>query len=186
MYDEAEIFQALSGDRTAFEALAQAYWPIAEGVARRVLGDAQLAQDVAQEVFADIYMQRAQYQPRVSFHAFVSAMARYKSIDLLRRRGRTALSMDAAGQTGKLPGQFLHRNSLTPEDIFVENLFRHSLYALVEGLPERQRRILKAYALEGRSYQDIAAELTLSVSQVKITLHRIRKKLRRVKDDWDV
>ncbi len=171
--DGTLVSQALAGDRAAFEALVEAYWPVAERVARDILGDAQLAQDVAQDVFADIYVQRARYQPRFTFHAYVAAIARYKSISVLRGlRPHAALSDQQA-------------SSNPPEDAFVETMFRGALYAAMEQLPVPQRRVLKAYALEDKPYKEIAAELGMTVAQVKITLHRIRKVLRRVRDDWD-
>ncbi len=188
--------RARAGDADAFETLVAVYWPVAERVARGLLGDAQLAQDVAQEVFADIYMQRERYTPRFfdddsdaenqgrdtdsgrnpdPFHTYVAAIARHKSIDALRKRGRVPAEWAEADA----------RDARTPESALIDRMFHGALYAAVEHLPEAQRRMLTAYALEGRSYREIAEELHLSVAQVKITLHRIRKGLRRVRDDWD-
>ncbi len=174
--EAARISRALSGDREAFEALVAAYWPVAERVARGLLSDAQLAQDIAQDVFADIYMQRARYELRFPFHAYVAAVARYKSISLLRKRRRNEALWDSQEESS---------HERLPEDAFVEAMFRGTLYAAVERLPEVQRRALIAYALEERSYREIADELGMSLAQVKITLHRVRKALRRVRDDWD-
>ncbi len=165
-----------AGEREAFETLVETYWPVAHRVAYGILRDEQLAQDVAQDCFADLYMQRERYDPRFSFRAYVAAIARHKSLDLLRRQGKqrlTALDEQHSEGVG------------SPESAFIEELYRHMLFAVVEHLPERSQRMLKAYALEQRSYQQIAAELGISVAQVKITLHRIRKKLRRAKEDWE-
>lgn len=176
MNDEAMIKQALNGDREAFALLTEAYWPVVERVARGILRDAQLAQDVAQDVFADIYMHRARYEPRFSFHAFAGAVARYKSIDLLRKRGEPAAALDPEMRDAAAP---------TPESAFAVRMFKTALYSAVEQLPEAHRQMLKAYALNSRSYEEIATEMGLSVAQVKVTLHRIRKKLRRLRDEWD-
>lgn len=171
--DDAWIAEALSGDPAAFEALVEAFWPVAERVARRMLGDAQLAQDVAQDVFADIYVQRARYQPRFAFHAYVSAIARHKSIGMLRKSVRCEALHEWLG------------TARTPEDEFVDRMFRGVLYARVERLPEMQRRVFVAYALEDRSYKEIAAALGLTVGQVKIMLHRVRTALRRARNEWN-
>ena len=164
-----------AGDREAFESLVEAYWPAAHRVAYGILRDEQLAQDVAQDCFADLYMQRDRYQPRFSFQAYVAAIARHKSIDLLRRqKGRVSAPDPQAG-----------READSPESVYIQRLYRHTLFSAVERLPESQRRMLKAYALEGKSYREIAAEQGITVAQVKVTLHRIRKSLRRVKEEWD-
>jgi RNA polymerase sigma factor (sigma-70 family) len=163
-----------AGDREAFEALVEAYWPVARRAAYAVLRDAALSEDVAQDCFADLYMQRHRYQPRFSFQAYVTAIARHKSVDLLRRRGEHRLS--AHGEREASP---------SPESAYIRELYRHTLYAAVERLPERARRMLTAYALEGASYRQIADELGVTVAQVKATLHRARKALRRVKEEWE-
>ena len=165
-----------AGDREAFEALVQAYWPVARRTAYGILRDAALSEDVAQECFADLYVHRHRYRPHFSFQAYVAAIARHKSIDLLRRRGDHRLSAHS-GQG--VPGD----NSA--ESAYIRALYRHSLYAHLERLPERQRRMLVAYALEGAGYRQIADELGMTVAQVKVGLHRVRKALRRVREEWE-
>lgn len=177
MPNEAErMARVCAGDREAFEALVEAYWPVARRAAYVVLRDAALSEDIAQDCFADLYMQRFRYQPRFSFQAYVAAIARHKSIDLLRRRGNYPLCAQFARED---------RHAPSPESAYIHEMYRHTLYAAVERLPERARRILVAYALEGASYRRIADELGITVPQVKVTLHRARKALRGVKEEWD-
>ena len=173
--EEELMARVCAGEREAFEALVEAYWPVARRVAYGILGDAGLSEDVAQDCFADLYMQHDRYQPRFSFQAYVAAIARHKSIDLLRRRGNLRLSGPDAEEA---------RDDGSPESAYIRELYCHTLYAAVENLPERQRRMLKAYALEGASYRQIAAELGITVAQVKVTLHRVRKALRRMREEW--
>jgi len=174
--NEMELMaRVCAGDRQAFEALVQAYWPMARRTAYGILQDGLLSEDVAQDCFADLYIHRHRYQPRFSFGAYVAAIARHKSIDLLRRR-----------RDGKLPAyppQDDHDNS--PESEIIQRLYSHSLHSAIEQLPRQQRRMLKAYALEGATYRQIAEELGVTVTQVKITLHRVRKALRRVREEWE-
>ncbi|MCL2812101.1 MAG: sigma-70 family RNA polymerase sigma factor [Clostridia bacterium] len=176
MQNEAELMaRVCAGDHEAFEALVQAYWPVARRTAYGILKDGALSEDVAQDCFADLYIHRFRYQPRFSFQAYVAAIARHKSIDLLRRRGDHRLCA--------APPQGDDKDS--PEDATIRRLYSHTLYAAVERLPQHQQRMLKAYALEGASYRQIENELGVSAAQVKITLHRIRKVLRRIKEEWE-
>ena len=165
-----------AGDREAFEALVEAYWPVARRAAYAILHDAALSEDVAQDCFADLYVHRHRYQPRFSFQAYVAAIARHKSIDLLRRQG--------SRRPGAHHGQE-DCDAGSPESAYIGQLYRHTLLAAVERLPERQRRMLVAYALEGASYRQIADELEITVAQVKVGLHRARGALRRVKEEWE-
>lgn len=173
--DEELMARACAGDRGAFEALVENHWPLAERVARGILRDAQLAQDVAQDTFADIYVQRARYRPQYAFEAYVSAIARHKSIDLLRKLAplRTGLNDTDVAQYQ------------TPEGTIIQQMFHGALLAAVERLPPAHQRMIKAYALEGQSYQAIAQEQGVTVAQVKVTLHRIRKALRRAREEWE-
>ncbi|MCL2545136.1 MAG: sigma-70 family RNA polymerase sigma factor [Clostridia bacterium] len=175
--NEAErMARVCAGDREAFEALVEAYWPVARRTAYGILRDAALSEDVAQDCFADLYLHRRRYRPRFSFQAYVAAIARHKSIDLLRRReGRRSSVFH--GQADPDAG--------SPESAYIRALYRHTLLAAVERLPEGQRRMLAAYAIEGASYRQIAEELGVTVAQVKAGLHRARRALRRVKEEWE-
>ena len=177
MRDEAErMARVCAGEPEAFESLVEAYWPVVYRTAYGILRDAELSEDAAQDCFADLYMQRHRYQPRFSFQAYVTAIARHKSADLLRKRGN--LHPGARGPWKSF-------DDATPESVYVRKHYMHALYAAVERLPERQRRMLVAFALEGASYRQIAGELGITTVQVRVALHRVRKALRRVKEEWE-
>ena len=52
------------------------------------------------------------------------------------------------------------------------------IFHLVDGLPEKQREIFQLREVEEMSYDDIAAQMEISLDQVKVNLHRARKTLR--------
>lgn len=49
----------------------------------------------------------------------------------------------------------------------------------IEELPEEYRRVLYLFCVEGLSYQEIGAVMEKNIAQIKIVLHRARKKLQR-------
>lgn len=166
---------ARTGDTQAFERIVSMYWPLAEQTAHRLLQDAMLAQDVAQEVFADLYMQKRQLAETYTLAAYITAMARNKSVDMLRRLRRHVPLEDSVAS----------QETQAAESEMLEGLYRGALFAAIEAMPDMHQRMIRAYALKQRSYKDIASELHISVAQVKVTLHRIRKKLRHLREDWD-
>lgn len=52
------------------------------------------------------------------------------------------------------------------------------IFDLVDGLPEKQREIFQLREVEEMSYEEIAAQMEISLDQVKVNLHRARKTLR--------
>jgi RNA polymerase sigma factor (sigma-70 family) len=52
------------------------------------------------------------------------------------------------------------------------------IFDLVAGLPEKQREIFHLREVEEMSYEEIAAQMEISLDQVKVNLHRARKALR--------
>lgn len=52
------------------------------------------------------------------------------------------------------------------------------IFALVDGLPEKQREIFHLREVEEMSYEEIATQMEISLDQVKVNLHRARKALR--------
>ena len=176
MRSEAELMgRVAAGDKEAFESLVSAYWGTAHSAARAVLGDEALSEDAAQECFADLYMQSARYRPGFSLAAYVAAIARHKAADISRkRRLRPPAAPEGRTDTAE-----------SSEDAYIRGLYRRSLYAALERLPERQRLIVKAFAIEGDNYARIARSLGITTAQVRATLHRARRALRRVREEWD-
>src|SRR6266850_3347913 len=74
-----------AGDREAFAAFYDAYAPLAFGLIRRVVGDADEAADVLQEVFLELWRAAPSYDPRRGTpEAWVTVRARSRGIDRVR------------------------------------------------------------------------------------------------------
>ena len=72
---------------------------------------------------------------------------------------------------GILPGR-----TVQPEEEYLKREQVRGVAAQMEQLPEVQQRALYLYAVEDKSYQEIALMLQKSVPQIKIAFHRARKK----------
>jgi RNA polymerase sigma-70 factor, ECF subfamily len=98
---------------------------------------------------------------------WVHALARYKLIDHLRRSGaRPTAPLDDA-------------DAVMAEDVSEAADARRDVAVLLARLPERQRALVTAVKLEGRSVEETAARFGLSESGVKVTVHRSLKRLAR-------
>ncbi|GIX38488.1 MAG: RNA polymerase sigma factor [Silanimonas sp.] len=134
-------------------------------MAPSLLGDTE---DVVQECLLALHLKAHTYDADQPFEPWLYAIARYKLIDLVRRRqpGRE-LSFDLLAET---------QDFADPADA-AEPAARADLDVLLAYLPDKQRRPIELVKLEGRSVADAATATGLSVSAVKVGIHRGLKSL---------
>lgn len=90
--DRALIRAARTGSRPAFEALYGRYWPLAYRTAFLVIGDAGLAEDIAQESFLAAIRNLDRFDRRRPFAPWLARIAANRAIDASRARSRRAES----------------------------------------------------------------------------------------------
>lgn len=168
--DDNELMSRLAlGDLDALTELVRRHRPWAEHLAESLLGDPAAAEDVAQEAFARVYLLRQRYQPTFAFRTWLGVMVRRLCIDQLRRQKRAPLLTD------QLPEGLVD----SAEEAALAREKRMELWEALYALPDQDRRLLEGYALEGLSYRELAQREHMSLSLVKIRLHRIRKLLQK-------
>lgn len=92
------------GDRDAFAAIYDRYTAPAHALARRILGDEELARDVVQEVFLAVWRAPGRFDPgRGSVAGWLLGMAHHRAVDIVRReeavrRRRDALAAVCEGE----------------------------------------------------------------------------------------
>lgn len=168
--DEALIRHARRGDREAFGRLVYRYREGAVNVVYRMCGDAQLAEDAAQDAFIRAWEALPRYRHRGTFKAWLYRIALNCARDALRRRRPTA-DVDLLPMTSDAPG---------PE----RQMLRRERAALVQKavlqLPDASRAALILREYEGLSYKEIAQTLDLPLGTVMSRLHYARSRLREI------
>lgn len=162
-----------AGDHDALEELIRRHRAAALRQAESILRDAALAEDVVQEAFARVYLLRHRYRPDFAFTTYMGVMVRNLCIDQLRRRKKQPVPLQ------ELP----EGATASAEEEFLAGEGRMRLWSTLQSLDARDRALLTGYALDGLSYRELAQQLRLSIPQVKIRLHRIRKRLRSKESD---
>ena len=162
---EKLLLRVGQGDRGAF---AQMYMQTREAVyalALSVLHDAQEAQDVAQDVFVQVWERASGYQPKGSPMAWLFTVTRNLALTRLRRSGRQVGLEEEAWNA--IPAQ---APDVSPED-------RHLLQEALSKLGGQERQIVLLHAVTGLKHQEIARLLELPLSTVLSKYHRGLKKL---------
>lgn len=161
---------AQGGDGAAYERLLAAVASHLRGFFRRRLSrDLDSVEDLVQETLLALHNQRHTYEPSRLFTPWVHAIAKYKLIDYLRRS--TADVEEGLPDDDTLVG--------LGEEADAAESARRDLAKLLSALPPRFRLPIEHVKLEGLSVQEAAARTGMSVSAVKIGIHRGLKVLAR-------
>jgi len=172
--DAALVAAVARGDGGAFATLYDEYSPIVYGLAVRMTGDAQAAEDLAQEVFLSLWRRAGAYDPRRgAVRTWILAMTHHSAVDALRARaaaGRRADALAARSGTVEPPDE-------VPERVLAAEEARRVLAAL-ETLPAEQRETLELAYLHDRSQAEIAERTGVPLgtvkSRVRLGLARLR------------
>ena len=163
------MLAGLAGDAVAYRRFLQMLGNRLRAFYRRRLsGWPDDVEDLVQDTLLAVHNQRHTYQTDQPVTAWVHAIARYKTVDLLRsRRVREALHDPLDDDAQALFG--------TADADAAEA--RRDLDRLLATLPDRQRLPIEQVRLLGRSVAEVAADTGLSESAVKVGIHRGLKAL---------
>lgn len=164
---------AMAVARWQEEALAEIYRRHAGavfGLARRLLYDGRLAEEVAQEVFVRLWREPERFDPsRGSLRSFLLAVTHGRSIDLLRSETSRRAREQGSKQTAEA-GYDLEQEVF---DLTTAEQVREA----VAKLPPNERRAIELAYFGGHTYREVAAVMNEPEGTVK---SRIRAGLRRM------
>lgn len=166
--DEALMARVARGDERAFQQLARRHLPVALGLARRMLGSAADAEDVAQEALVRVWTHAPRWRPLASFRTWFTRVVINLCLD--RKRRAPWVALEAAGEiVDPAPGATQKAESDERERMVA---------AAIDNLPARQRTAIKLTYGEGMSNAEVAEILDTSVSAVETLLVRGKQNLR--------
>lgn len=170
-HDEIEGF--LARDPQAFEELINQYKAYVFAIILRIINDPDDAQDIAQEVFLQIYRSLSEYQPD-HLKAWIGRITTNKAIDWKRKRARQLALVDSDMERQAIPGVL----DMSPEQMLLQQERESHMKDLCRSLPPRYSQVIIKYHFENKSYQQIAREEGISLKTVESRLYRARRLLR--------
>ena len=147
--------------------------PLREKLYRYALSltlDTALAEDVLQDVFIKLWTKRDQLEKVQNQEAWCIRVVRNQSLDRIRQRKRQPVELE------KVHYAVAAADSLEHQDLLGQ------IQLVLEKLPEQQREIFRLRELMGYSNAEIEEILHLNHSQVKVSLFRARKIIRKQMD----
>ena len=174
--DEALMAQVARGDELAYRQLSRRHLPAMLGLARRILGNAADAEDVAQEAMLRVWTHAPRWQPLAAFRTWLTRVVVNLCLD--RKRRAPWVALETAGEiVDPAPGAGEKAEHDERE---------RQLAAAIAELPARQRTAIVLTYSEGMSNAQVADILGSSVSAVETLLVRGKQTLRarlRVSDE---
>ncbi len=182
---DAALHRRLTGgDRTAFEELYRRYAPAAYGLALRVTGVPQLAQDATHDSFLALWRAPEAFDPaRGAFRTFFLSLVHHRAVDTVRREQRLRLRQERMNP-GPLEDEDVAEDVV--HDAWIAE--RRGKIAVALGqLPPEQRRVVEMAYFQGYTQVRIAQETGVPLGTVKTrtlaAMRRLRGMLNRGEDD---
>ena len=171
--DEALMARIARGDERAFRTLASRHVPAMLGLARRILGNAADAEDVAQEAMLRVWTFAPRWQPLALLRTWLTRVVVNLCLD--RKRRAPWVALEAAGE--------IVDPALGPGEKAERDERERMVAAAVAELPARQRAAIVLTYGDGMSNAQVAETLDTSVSAVETLLVRGKQNLRRALDN---
>jgi RNA polymerase sigma-70 factor (ECF subfamily) len=183
MNEQEEIWvrEARAGNKQAFNRLVEAYQRPVYNLTYRMLGNAQEAEDAAQETFLRAFARLKQFDENHKFSTWVFSIANHHCIDRLRKRHGSFVSIDDNPVL-----QNLEEATPQPEANILDEEQTVELQKLLNRLDPDYRTPLILRYWEDYSYEQIADTLGLTVPAVKSRLFRARKQMADLYREFEV
>jgi RNA polymerase sigma-70 factor (ECF subfamily) len=173
--EETLIAQSREGDLDSFNALVEMYQNQVFAVALRMVRDAALAEDLAQDAFISAYRNLNQYRGG-SFKSWLMRIVRNATLDSLRKTQRRPT--DSLDENMVAFESQLVSDEPTPDDVAENAELGDHIKEVMADLHPDQKMALVLIDIEGYSYEDAATAMSVSIGTVKSRLSRARGRMR--------
>lgn len=174
------------GDHQAFEHLYDRFSPILFGIALKICHDRNLAADILQEVFVNIWKKAHTFSSkRGNPLVWMSFLCRNKAIDFIRSRNKRR-SVTVQFSDSESIENTAESNLIDPITAAERNLLREALSGAMATLPDVQRELILLAYKSGLSQREISLQLKLPLGTVKSRMRMGMQKMREnLASKWD-
>lgn len=182
--DDRELIQRIvTKDHIAFKLLVDRYQVLVINACYGLLGNRQDAEDVAQEVFLNVYKSAESFRHQSKLSTWLYRIAINLSLNHLRKKKRfrwlRSIHSLKDNESAKSVNDLSASEDVRPDISFEKKERRKILWVAINALPENQRVAFVLHKYEGLSYQEIAEILECSLSAVESRIHRAKANLQK-------
>ncbi|GHT68914.1 DNA-directed RNA polymerase sigma-70 factor [Bacteroidia bacterium] len=164
------IQKVKAGDFRSFSAIVSKYQNMVFTIVLKIVENREDAEDITQEIFIKVFKSIQQFREDSEFSTWLYRIAYNTTLSELRKKKLFFTSID--------DGFFSVNESFTEENDDEETEIKWQyLDKAMKKLPPDEIFLLTLHYIDGQSVENIGRISKLTVSNVKVKLHRIRKKL---------
>lgn len=178
--DAPLIDRAKRGDQRAFEMLVVKYQRRIERLIGRMVRDADLVADIAQETFIRAYRALPQFRGESAFYTWLYRIAVNTAKKTLVEAKRDPIVTESAlgargdeDETSRVEHELSH--SETHEAVLASKEIAATVNAAIEALSEDLRQAITLREIEGLSYEEIAEVMRCPIGTVRSRIFRARE-----------
>jgi len=184
--NELDLIERLKkGDDAAFKIIVDTWQDMVYNTSLGIVQNTEDAQDVAQEVFVQVYESVNQFKGDSKFSTWLYRIAVTKSLDHIRKKKRKKRFAFVQSLFGVNEEEIRHEPDFHHPGISLENKEKAAvLFQAIDKLPDNQKTAFTLHKLEGVSYQEVAEIMETSVSSVESLMHRAKGNLKKILTDY--
>lgn len=176
--DHELVARTLAGDARAYELLVLKYQRRIERLIARMVRDADLVDDIAQETFLRAWRALHQFRGDAQFYTWLYRIAvntAKKALMDLKRHPSVGGSVTDSEEDETSPSEREQTTHETPESEYAAREIAEAVNAAMEALPEDLRQAVTLREIEGMSYEDIAEAMGCPIGTVRSRIFRARE-----------
>ncbi|MEZ5813401.1 MAG: RNA polymerase sigma factor [Alphaproteobacteria bacterium] len=164
--------QAQSGDKSAYNKLLREIAPFIRNYILKSLANPDWADDITQEVLISVHKSLSTYSPDRPFRPWLMAIVNFRRTDYLRKHYSARQNKQTTLEDFDFQKTHVTDSAHAGEYKDIE--------AALSTLPEKQRRVFEMIKIQGYTASEVANEMGMSVSAVKVSAHRSMNKLKKI------
>lgn len=170
--DIYHVQRVLAGDTAAFAVLVDRHKDLAFNIALKIVRNREDAEEIAQDAFIKAYQSLRSFKGDSRFSTWLYRIVYNAGISHTRKKQHSFTQIDE-----RVMGETTEDAILEDLDQVDQNLQSKMVNAAIDRLPQDESALVTLFYMEENSVEDISQITGLSVSNVKVKLFRIRKKL---------
>jgi RNA polymerase sigma-70 factor (ECF subfamily) len=177
-YDAELMLRVKEGDGASFGVLLEKHRSSVVHFLYRMVQNAAVAEELAQEVFLRVYRSRATYEPTAKFTTWLFRIATHLALNALRDNKNERFQDRIDDDSPDMPARQVSDSRPSVEQRMVHQAKMDEVRRAISALPDKQRAAVLMHKYEEMEYSQIAKVLSCSESAVKSLLFRAYEALR--------
>ncbi len=174
--DDVYVHKTVEGDVEAFNELVNRHHTKIYGLAYRMLGNAEDAEDATQETFLEAYKSIKTFRFQSQFGTWLYKVGLNTCNQYIRKAKSRNRMLDAYTDNTSARGMTEERE--VPERLAIKTEQSQVVQAAVDRLPPKQREVITLYYMQHLKYKEIAEILNCSLGTVASRLNKATQNLK--------